>query len=198
MGASPGWNTEEGAKEWKQVALGELWLPGVATVEIVAIERDIDKKKAKGKSGQTLHDNGYKPTEVVIEVWLWTDEHHAAWLQVFPKINPLREGATKDPFEIRHPSVTEVGLGPMFVRKVELGKPSTKIGRKIKITCEPWFEEPKEVKKGTGKPKSSAGANPRTPIGNYMQPGVDPFSKPGSGLADPSDPNAIMEKALGG
>lgn len=196
MGASPGWNTEEGAKEWKQVALGDLWLPGVCTIDLVPLERDIDTKKAKGKSGHTLTDNGYKPTAVVITVWIWTDEQHIVWLQVFPKINPLREGATKDPFEIRHPAVMEAELGAMFVRKIELGKPSTKDGRKIKITCEPWFDKPKDVKKGTGKAKSASSANPRTPIGNYMQPGTDPFKKPGSGLADPSDPNSIMEKAL--
>lgn len=202
MGQSPFWvnyTNESDEDAWGTCALGELWLPGICKVTIPKLERDIDKKKAKGKSGGTMTDNGYKPTGCTIEMKLWTKEHHALWLQILPKINPRREGATKDPFEVRYPSVQEAGLGPMFVAALDLGKPpSAKSGRIITIYCDEWWEKPKPVKKGSGKAKSAATASPRTPLGNYMAPGTDPLKNPGSGLADPSDPNSIMEKALGG
>jgi hypothetical protein len=201
MGQSPYWigpTGEEDPEDWNQCALGDLWLPGICKVTISTIERDVDKKKSKGTSGGTMTDNGYKPSGCTIEVWIWTREQHEQWGAVLPRINPRREGATKDPFEVRYPSVIEAGLGPMFVKSIDLGgPPSAKSGRKIKIICEEWFDKPKAVKKGTGTAKKSATASPKTPLGNAMVAGADPFKNPGSGLADPSDPNAIMEKALG-
>jgi hypothetical protein len=195
VGQSPYWLHED----WDVCALGDIWLPGLATVTIPKLERDVEKKKAKGKSGGTMTDNGYKPGSCIIELWLEGEEEHRQWLQVLPRINPRREGATKDPFMVRYPSVIEAELGPMFVAALDLGQPpSAKGARKIKIYCEEWFDKPKAVKKGSGKAKSSATASPRTPIGNFMAPGTDPLTNPGSGLADPSDPNEIMEKALAG
>jgi len=195
MGQSPFWvNYENESDEdaWGTCALGEVWLPGIAVVKVGKIERDIDKKKAKGKSGGTMTDNGYKPATVTIKLKLWTKEHHDWWLRILPKINPRREGATKDPFEVRHPGVMELGLGPMFVSAIDPGDPpSAKSGRTIIIYCEEWFDKPKAVKKGTGKPKSAATASPevRAMTGDLLGMSMAPGQ-----VSEPSDPDAIMSK----
>ncbi len=197
MGKSPFWIDADGElneEEWDQCALGDLWLPGIATIKLGKSERDIEKKKAKGKSGGTMTDNGYKPVTLSIELLMWTKEHHEAWLRILPRINPRREGATKDPFEVRHPLVLEHGFGPMFVSGLETSMPSAKSGRKVTIYCEEWFDKPKAVKKGNGKAKSAAQANPVDPAVRAMTGDLLGQSMAPGQISEPSDPDAIMSK----
>lgn len=176
MASVPFWLGSDDARAWGRCALGPHWLPGVCTVTPDTISRDTDVKKPGGKSGGTLTDKGYKPGKVTIDIWYWTEQHHREWLVVLPYINPRREGATKDPFELVHPAAAELGIGPVYVKAIQASPPTAKGGRKIRITCEEWFRKAKAVKKGTGTVAVGTDLKPPVPF-TLLEGYKDPAAK---------------------
>lgn len=181
-------------KLWNTGYFGPDMLPGRCECEGIPLERKRDKKKAAGKSGATSSDKGYEQAKFKIRLHLWRKAHHDAWAALFPRLNPRREGATKDPYEFHHAQAYEADLGPIEILKITNGPYDTKGKRIIEIEVQEWFPEPKKVKAGTGKVATSL---QKTPLGNVVGTGINPLLAPGSGLADPADPNDIMRKLLG-
>jgi len=179
---------------WNKGYLGPDWLPGRCEPEGIPVGRKRDTKKAGRKSGATLTDKGYEPAKFTIRLHQWTRAHHTAWQSLFPRINPHREGATKDPYDFHHALAIEADLGPICINQIKCGPYNTKGKRIIDIEVEEWFAESKPVKPATGKVASS---QQKTPLNNVVGTGINPLVSPGSGLADPADPNEIMRKLLG-
>lgn len=179
---------------WNQGFLGPDWLPGRCECAGIPVGRKLDAKKPGKKSGGTITDKGYEPAKFKIKLHQWTRAHFEAWQELFPRINPHREGATKDPYTFQHAQAIEADLGPIQIESITCGPWDSKGKRVIEISVKEWFAEPKKVKPGTGKVASS---QQKTPLNNLVGTGLNPLLSPGSGLVDPADPNEIMRKLLG-
>jgi hypothetical protein len=134
--------TDQLGSSWDQVQLGEVFLPGVCTVEDFEIGRDIDVQKRRKKEKARLRDNGISPCsfKIICEIRAsqWAD-----WLKVRPHLQP-KEGGVRAPLTITHPLPNSHDVRDIYVHKIHVGRPSARGGMKITITVGEWFEEEKD------------------------------------------------------
>lgn len=154
----PGWTGAGGAADsaWDRVQFGSYVVPGLASVTGLTIGQDVDVKKAKGKDGATLEDNGLEPAKFNVEIQL-NEELWPAFQEVLPNIDPRRPGATRTPIEIVHPATALVNVREIVIRKINIGRPTARSGLKVVFECLQWFPAPKP-KKTTNKPKDAGRA----------------------------------------
>lgn len=153
-------NDPAAAAVWNTCGLGSVDLPGVCVVKAKK-GRHFDTKKAKGQDGYTSKDNGATEGKVTIEMTLATREDWIKWQKIRPLIDPNRQGATRNPLEIRHPEAQDRGIKNVYVVEIEGSPPTARGGKKYKIECTEWFPAPK-TSKGAGKDaKALPAAKPR-------------------------------------
>lgn len=191
---------------YNTLIIGPHVIPGRAELtKGIPARRSIDVKKPKGKSGATMTDNGLEPvTGVVYQIHQSKREHHEAWQVIYPAISPAREGATKEPFECLNAYLFERNIKNCTVVAITCGPYNTQGKRIIEIELDEWVPKPKDVKKGTGTPKVTSSTIIQRNVagtvtggftnGQYLTGGIDPLKPSNSGVADPSDPNDILDK----
>jgi hypothetical protein len=184
----PSWIDDPDA--WDRVQIGDIFLPGICTVLGLETGIDVDIKKTKGKDGATSEDNGIDPAEFDIEVHLVDADDWRAWLLVFPKINPRRPGAARQPQEIMHPEPNSLGISQITITKVRAAPPSPRGGKKYVIHVQEFFPAPKPANKAKAKQvkhtdNSIYFGDPQA-LANHMnqQSGFVPYPPP-------SDPDSI-------
>lgn len=189
---------------YNTLIVGPYVIPGRAELaKGIPAKRSVDVKKPKGKSGATMTDNGCEPvTGIVYRIHQFKRAHHEEWQRIYPAISPGREGATKEPFECLNAYLWERNIKNLIVVAITCGPYDTKGKRIVEIEFNEWLPAPKNVKKGTGVPRTVYLIK-RTPLGNMIDGyandkqltgGIDPLRTDASGVLDPSDPNQIMEK----
>lgn len=129
---------------WDQVKLGEVFLPGVCTIDDFEYGNDIDVQKRRKKEKPRLRDNGLAPCAFNIIVELNASQWHE-WLKVLPFIQPRREGAIRQPLSITHPLVNAHNVKDIYIHKIKIPPPSARDGMKITIRVAEWFEEEKDA-----------------------------------------------------
>lgn len=185
----PSWIEDPDA--WDRVQIGDFYLPGLCTVMGLESGIDVDVKKTKGKDGATSEDNGIDPAKFDIEVHLIDDEDFRSWLSIFPKINPRRPGAARQPLEVVHPEPNLLGISQIIVKNIRCGVPSARGGKKYTLQCQEYFPAPKPVNKSKAKTvkhtDNSIYFDDPNKLANHLnqQSGFVPFPPP-------SDPNSII------
>ncbi len=130
---------------WNTVYLGQVQLPGIATVGEIPCGPRLDAQKKRKTEGQKLKDFGAEPAKFDITLFingaLW---YH--WLTILPKIHSAQPSNPRQPLQIIHPLPNSMGVHTVYVRKVKPGPPSAARGMIIKIEVEQWFAEQPETK----------------------------------------------------
>ena len=150
LGVGETWKEYVGTS-WDICQLGDVFLPGVITIEDFEYGVDIDIQKKRKKEKCRIRDNGLAPCAFSIKIELrgsqWAD-----WQKVLPSIQPRREGAVRAPMPIVHPLPNAYGVRDIYVHKIKTDPPSARKGMIITIKVAEWFEEEKDTKgakKGT-------------------------------------------------
>lgn len=168
---SPAWNT---------VVLGDVTLPGLCVVEF-EIGEDIEVTKSKGKNGARCKDQGRDPCQIDVEVTLGTRQHWEDWQKAFPKLNPRRANAIKEPKEIIYPDLNVAGITKVIVHKIKAGAATAGGGKRYTIRLLEWFPELVEKSAKTNKAKPAVANKPawqQTPEQLTMTPtGVDALDR---------------------
>lgn len=139
---------------YNTLIIGPHVIPGRAElIDGIKTERDIDVKKAKQKSGAKVTDNGAKEQRFKFRIHQHKQLHHDAWQRIFPQINPNREGATSEPFEIMNAYTWEQDIHEARIVSIKPMPYNSKLQRDIEIEFMRWTNEPKNVKLGTGTAK---------------------------------------------
>jgi hypothetical protein len=184
---------------WNTAQLGTDTMPGRFECDKIPLARNVKVNKPGKKSKGTLSDQGYELAKFTGKLHQWTRQQHADFQRLLPKWNPRREGATKDPFELKCAQTIEAGITAVTIVSISPGPWNTKGQRVIEFTFQEWAAAPKDVKKGTGKVKD---ANQSTRgsalVGELTQtsraPGQpDPLQMPWEKAADPSSLSELMK-----
>lgn len=146
-------NGQNIGSSWDIVQLGQVFLPGVCTIENFEIGRDIDVQKRKKKEKARIRDNGLSPItfDIIVEL---TGRQWRDWLKVLPYIQP-KEGGVRTPITITHPMPNSHGVQDIYIHKIKVPAPSARKGMKIEIHVGEWFEEEVESKGASKKVKDS-------------------------------------------
>jgi hypothetical protein len=155
---------------WDICQLGEIYLPGVITIEDFEYGQDIDVQKRRKKEKPRIRDNGLAPCAFTIKVELRASQW-IEWQKKLPHIQPRREGAVRTPLAIVHPLPNTYGVNSIYIHKIKTEAPSARKGMVITIRVAEWFEEEKDSK---GPTKKSTPENPIIP--KYTKP--DYFGDP--------------------
>lgn len=130
---------------WDTVVLGDVFLPGVCSIEDFEFGQDIEVQKRRKKEKAKIRDNGLAPCSFTINVRI-TQAELAQWVQALPRIQPRRAGAVRQPLRIEHPLPNMHGVTEVYVHKIKPGMPSARKGMSIDIKVAEWFEEEKDAK----------------------------------------------------
>jgi hypothetical protein len=144
----PSWVSDNylDAQSWNQVALGDVYLPGLCSIEGLDVGIDVDHKKKKGSDQPKSDDQGIRPSRFAIKVWL-TAKDWPLWLDVLPTFHPRRPGRARQPVEIVHPDPNSLGIKFVRVVSIKPGQSTAKGGKVIQIECIEWFDTPADTKK---------------------------------------------------
>jgi hypothetical protein len=170
---------------WDLVQLGEVFLPGVCTIDDFEVGRDIDVQKKRKKEKARLRDNGLSPVafNIIVEM---NASHWAEWLRIRPQILP-KEGGVRTPMTITHPLVNAHGVKDIYIHKVKIEPPTARGGMKVTLRVAEWFEEekdaqPKKDVKNAPPPVhplvfASGAGHKISNLGGPTEPGDDPADR---------------------
>ncbi len=148
---------QNAGSSWDVCQLGEVFLPGVVTIDGLEIGRDIDIQKRRKKECARIRDNGLSPIafDIICEI---TGQQWADWLRVRPYVQP-KKGGVRTPLNIVHPLVNAHEVESVYVHRIKIDPPSPRKGMKIVIKVGEWFEDEVEAKgPSKAKPNSLAPA----------------------------------------
>lgn len=136
--SDPSWT--KSPETWNTVILGDVTLPGFCVVEF-EIADDIEIVRSKGKNGARCKSQGRMPAEFDVLVTLVNDQHWTDWQAAFPKLNPRRANAIKNPLEIRHPDINNAGIKNVLVHKIRSSPATARDGKKYTLRLIEWYPE---------------------------------------------------------
>src|SRR3972149_1921695 len=159
----PHWEDDRnlGPDFWDTVFLGDLQLPGRAKVSC-PLKRAVEEKKAKGKCGGTITDNGEEITPVTIVLELATPVEWQFFQDVLPKLWARKRGGKRSPVKIDHPKTAVCGITEVYLKGIDVGDPENGVV-KVTISCAEWLIAPPDAPK----PKPSTG--PTYPPGQVRE-----------------------------
>ncbi len=186
----PGWTGQGGYSDqaWNQVGLGDIYLPGVCSIEGLSVGIKVDVKSPKGSDQPTSKDNGVEPSKFQIRVTL-TEKDWPFWLACLPTFHPRRPGRTRSPLEILHPEPNSLGIQHVRVTAIKATPPTARGGKAYIIDCTEWFPEQKAQSKKSEKTKAGppAPASQLEGIDGVLEH-VDKRQKEGVSTADVASP----------
>lgn len=147
-------NGEQSGSSWDICQLGQIFLPGVITIEDFEYGLDIDIQKRRKKEKPRLRDNGIAPCAFSIKMEL-RGSQWGEWQQKLAIIQPRRPGALRSPMPIVHPLPNAYGVRDIYIHKIKNDPPSARKGMVVTIRVAEWFEEEKDAdgaKKGAKVP----------------------------------------------
>ncbi len=188
---TPGWTGAGGFQDtaWNQVGLGDVYLPGICTIEGLEVGVKLDVKAPKGSDQPTTKDNGAEPTKFQIKVQL-TEADWPLWIACLPTFHPRRSGRKRTPLEIIHPEPNSLGIQNVRVQSIRSSAPTSRTGKVFVINCVEWFEEQKAQDKNTKDAKPVGTPAPAAQLEGIegVLEHVDKRSKEGIAPADVATP----------
>jgi hypothetical protein len=172
VGSETSIGTEQIGSSWDICQLGEIYLPGVITIEDFSIGQDVDVQKRRRKEKPRLRDNGMKHCSFTIKVELRASQW-AEWQQKLPHIQPQRPGAVRRPLAIVHPLPNANNVSAVYVSEIKYEPPSARKGMVVLVRVAEWFEEERETK---ATPSRNSGPPPEALRVKYSKP--DYFGDP--------------------
>lgn len=168
---------------WDTLTLGGMKLPGVCAVTCQP-QREVDKKKPHGGDGAKVTIRGYLPSEVMINLTIWTGEQWKIWQQIAQKLWPRAGKPAADPFDIVHPETALWGIKSVIVISPSSSKKGTVDGQRVwaikcleqfeptkksttktmkgsKVELHPVFKDEQGEKNAAGEPPSKTSTGPR-------------------------------------
>lgn len=128
---NPFWDDEPDL--WDEVQLGGDKLPGLCVIDDGEIGRKLDLRKSPGTDGGRIVDKGYDLGKLKISVTIWTAEQFSAWETLLPKILPRRKLTDRQPLEIVHPAINEIGIDAVYIVKISPLKNGSVWGSKTSV-----------------------------------------------------------------
>lgn len=174
----PHWEDDAllGPESWDTVFLGGERLPGRAKVKC-PLKRSVEAKKAKGKCGGTITDNGEDITQVTISLEIATPAEWELWQKVQPKLWTRKKGGKRSPVSIEHPKTAVCGVTEVYLNSIDIGDPQNGV-LTVEILASEWLIAPKDAPK----PKPSVKTSPEE--ARYSNPSMraidDMFADPTS------------------
>jgi hypothetical protein len=141
MAEIPYWDTEDGS--WDRLYIDYILMPGVWK-PTATCERDIDKKKSKGKDGARLTDHGYSPAEVRLEGRLVSREEWEELVQHLPMLHPRTSGGKRKPLPVEHPALALMGINHIYVKRIDAPSVESDGTLVVPIDCYEWVVTPKK------------------------------------------------------
>jgi hypothetical protein len=149
------------ASAWDTLLLGPPGklekFPGLVSIKIKG-GLEVERKKAKGKTGEKLTIHGLKACELDITLRVWTKAQSAELDRLFPLLEPSDDakGKVPGPLEISHPTCTNRQVSSIIITDLE-GPDITKGPfREYKAKAIEYIPEPPKTVGGTV--KATAGA----------------------------------------
>lgn len=122
---TPFWQSadEASASQWMLLQVGEVVVPGLTYVE-GNLTRDVQVKKAKGKDGATITDNGYQPASFSTVTQIWSDSQWDEYQRtVVPLLDPRKKGKERTAHRLSHPSLTVAGVREAYLVETQVPRP---------------------------------------------------------------------------
>jgi hypothetical protein len=146
----PYWDDDPEA--WDTLILGKVTMPGVWEVEDGDVKRMLEIKKAPGRDGATVKDQGYENGTFRIMGQICGAEMFAQLQAALVTLKATTKGKVRPPVEIRHPQLLLLGITQVNIVKIDVLRRDNGIGTQT-ITVLEYIPKPKNA--GTKKPSSS-------------------------------------------
>ena len=147
MTTQPFWADPVEGDAWDVCQLGGEWLPGLCEVK-TTVKRDVKIKKAKGKGGASMEDQGNDVATGTITLKMWTSAQWTELLRILPTIQPRRPEGAKDPLELVHPEPNAKAVTQVFVDEIPPFDKDDKGLMTVTFKFTEWCPAPKPVKAG--------------------------------------------------
>lgn len=189
MGAIP--YPQEAEAQWNGLILGSNQFPGVWSVEGVS-ERELEVKPRKGADLARVRDRGYKNAPLTLVGSIATKEDWDSMQPVIRSIHPRKKGKDRDPLQIIHPAAAYLGVNHVYVQRIHTPRALPNGLVELRIEVLEWSNEPKKLKKRTGKPDPAASAsaqrraNAAVTVGNVFTDPISGQQRLDTGIAMPS------------
>ncbi len=189
MGAIP--YPTEAESQWNTLVLGRNAFPGVWAVEGVS-ERELEVKPRKGSDLARIRDRGYKNAPLMLIGTIATPEEWETMQPIIRQVHPRKKGKDRDPLQIVHPGAAYLGVNHVYVQRVHAPRALPNGIIEVRIEVLEWSNEPKKLKKRTGKPDPAAllsaqrRANANAFIGNVFTDPISGQRRVDTGIAMPS------------
>lgn len=116
MSNIPFWHKDR--VSWDNVILGGEICPGsVNRVEGASARRQLDIKKAPGRTGATITDQGYQPAKFSVVCVITTESELQAWELFIERLRPAPDKAPAA-FDVVHPELSLLGISACYVETI--------------------------------------------------------------------------------
>ncbi len=137
------WGNDPNVEErgiWDTLVLGGKRMPGVAKIKL-KLPTGIRARKARGKRGAGLKDEGAVPRELSIELTLETAEDRLLADDLRDFICGKANGDPSDPLEIKHDGANYFKITSVVLGDVEVDHPDPVEGWKWQLQAFEWQAE---------------------------------------------------------
>ena len=114
----PHW--DDRSEEWDTITLGSYVLPGVWDVEDGNVKRVLDIKKAPGRDGATIKDEGYENGRLRLVGQLISNDDWKALQVVMRKLHPRKKGTASQLLRIVHPKSALMGIHTVTLSEISI------------------------------------------------------------------------------
>lgn len=116
---------------------------GLVPVTIAAEVRlrftnDFDEQRKQGANRSRPVFRGCKPAGIRVEFVVLDEDEEAFWRDVAPMLKPRSARGRAEPLDIENPTINRMGVNTVVVRDVDIGTPSARDGRDVRIEFGQW------------------------------------------------------------
>jgi hypothetical protein len=116
-GFTPDWESDSFA--WDTLIIGTNVLPGVWDIEDGNVKRVLDVKKAPGRDGATIKDQGYENGALVCRGQMLA-EHWETMQSIAQTLKLATKGKNRSPVLIHHPKALYLGITRVYIVEIEV------------------------------------------------------------------------------
>ncbi len=142
--ATPHWDDDP--ETWDTLVLGTQTMPGIWDVEDGNVKRVLEVKKAPGRDGATIKDQGYENGALVLRGQLLDPEDWETMQTIATSLKLATKGKARTPLAIGHPKAAYLGVQRVYVNEIEVPRIDNGI-MTLSIRVLEYVDKPK----GTGK-----------------------------------------------